>query len=217
MAQPYCLMLCCGALVAVLLVSRAYGRFIGMFAAATCGVSVAWVMPPSFSFQVDGFLDQFALAAYGAFSLLVVIRKSARPAKNSPSERFPGPCESPRTSLGELIPPTEGVEVFVAPLTIASDREHARRELEAAFRLALAHRDVENISVYGGRWPGVDRVWVAARYRSLPEEPCVLMSAPNTRNSATICSFDNGYERIYQISLPTVPTASKPESPSFPA
>ena len=214
MAQSYCLMLCFGAFVAVILASRVYGRFVGMIAAASCGVFLAWVMPPSFSFQVRSLPDRFALAAYGAVSLVVVTRVREKHPEACPAQALPTTFERSRTDLAEVIPSVEGVEVFVAQLAIASDPEHAKRELEAVFRLALAHSDVETISVYGGRWPGVDRIWVAARYRRLPEEPCVLMSAQDTGRRAPIASFDNGYERIYQISLPTV---SKPESPSCPA
>lgn len=203
MAQPYYVLFCFGALAGVIAASRAYGRFIGVFAAAACGVSVAWIMPPTFSFQVHGFPDQFALAAYGAVSILVLARIRATHADDCSPEIVSGTLPHSRISLGQLIPSVEGVEISVADLAIASDPQRAREVLDEVFRLALARSDVEKISVYGGRWPGVDRIWVAARYRSLPDEPCVLMSGRKADSPASVSSFDNGYERVYQIALPT--------------
>ena len=72
------MIVCFAALLAVVMVSRLFGRAAGIFAAATCGASVAYVMPPAFSFEVDSFLDQIVLAAYGAISLLVLYRIPAR-------------------------------------------------------------------------------------------------------------------------------------------
>jgi hypothetical protein len=61
MSQWISFLLCLAAIAAVILVSRTFGRVVGMFAAATCGVSVALVMPPALSFQVESFSDQLSL------------------------------------------------------------------------------------------------------------------------------------------------------------
>ena len=58
MAQPVSTLICFLAVIGVVMVARYYGRTVGMLAAATCGASVAYVMPPAFSFEVDSFLDQ---------------------------------------------------------------------------------------------------------------------------------------------------------------
>src|SRR5580700_6836663 len=78
MPQPVSTLICFLAVIAVVVVARLYGRTVGMLAAATCGASVAFVMPPAFSFEVDSFLDQALLAAYGAASLLVLYRVPPR-------------------------------------------------------------------------------------------------------------------------------------------
>src|SRR5215472_285355 len=72
------LLLCGLAIAAVIVLSRMYGRAIATVAAATCGVSVAVVMPPAFSLAVDRLADQATLAAYGLLSVFVLLRMPKR-------------------------------------------------------------------------------------------------------------------------------------------
>lgn len=202
MGYTYSALLCAAAIVAVRLACRAYGRVAGMLAVATCGVSVAWILPPAFSLQVGSFFDRFILLAYGAVSLLLVTRSSGRRARIEAETGVQNHRERNRTNLSLLVPALESVELSVAEMAVTACPETARRALRQVFDAATAQGHVEKISVYGGRWPGVDRIWVAARYRSLPEEPCVLMSGRSVQQGPMITSFDNGYERVYQISLP---------------
>ena len=195
MPQPVSMIVCFAALLAVVMVSRLFGRAAGIFAAATCGASVAYVMPPAFSFEVDSFLDQIVLAAYGAISLLVLYRIPARFTRyvaSAPTRTQPGVELS---ALVHRMLPT-GIEVSVGDLTIEAPAREAEAALHDVLKAALAQPNIESLSVYGGRGPGVDRIWIAARYRYLPADPCVLISA---RRGVT--SFDNGFEHVYQISL----------------
>ncbi|HZL57257.1 MAG TPA: hypothetical protein VFC21_09260 [Bryobacteraceae bacterium] len=211
MPEPLSMCLCCAAIVAVILASRSFGRLIGMLAAATCGASVAFVMPPAFSFQVDGWFDQVVLGVYGAFSLLVVARSPVR-RRFKEWIGFSGTRAEPqRTELAHLahqILFSEGLNAANLPLaifdfTIEGSSREAERLLREVLDNALSQPGTQKISIFGGRRPGVDIIWVAAQYRDLPEGPYSLSSARKNETllSGTPAWFDNGYERIYRISL----------------
>jgi hypothetical protein len=91
-----------------------------------------------------------------------------------------------------------GVAVSIADLEITAPATQAEQALREVIQDVLSQPSIVGISVYGGRLPGEERIWVAARYRDLPEEPCLLMAK---RSPSGVTVFDNGYERVYSISL----------------
>jgi hypothetical protein len=215
-------LLCGLAIAAVVALSRVYGRAIGTVAAATCGVSVAVAMPPAFSLEVDRLGDQATLAVYGMLSLLVLLRmpkKRAAVRDNiaaptaSSCERSPLP-DTRLSGIVENIVARRGlaarkVEVSVGDLVLNSCPQRAESILDEVFAAALAEPGIEAVAVYGGRWPGQDRVWVAARYRELPPEAFVLANGRKDSDSPalgirSVTWFDNGFERVYQIPLPAL-------------
>jgi hypothetical protein len=195
MAQPVSTFICFLAVIGVVMVARHYGRTVGMLAAATCGVSVAFVMPPAFSFEVDSFLDQALLAAYGAVSLLVLYRVPPRFKPGFTAGVAPIQTGTPLSTIVHRVLPA-GVEVSIGEMNIEASIEKAETALREVFQTALAQPGIERLTIYGGRWPGVDRIWVAAQYRDQPPDSCILIGA---RRALTW--FDNGFERVYQISL----------------
>jgi len=216
------LSLCGLAVVAVVVLSRAYGRAIGTVAAATCGVSVAVAMPPAFSLEVDRLADQATLAVYGVLSLLVLLRMprkriSVRDHSVLSATAAEGRSSFPETWLSEIVSRIVArqdlagskVEISVGDLLLRACPETAAKILDEVFVAALSEPGIEAVAVYGGRWPGQDRVWVAARYRDLPPEAFVLANGKKDRDNpglgtGSVTWFDNGFERVYQIPLPTV-------------
>jgi hypothetical protein len=216
------LLLCGLAIVGVFVLSRAYGRAIGTVAAATCGVSVAVAMPPAFSLAVDGIADQATLAMYGLLSLLVLLRAPKRRADLR--DDFAGFIASdkerhslPAARLSEIVRAiavkqelaSRKVDVSVGDLALSSCPESAERILDEVFAAALSELRIEALVVYGGRWPGQDRIWVAARYRELPPEAFLLANGRKDGNNSglgvgSVTWFDNGFERVYQIPLPAL-------------
>jgi hypothetical protein len=153
-------------------------------------------MPPAFSFEVDSFLDQALLAAYGAVSLLVLYRVPRRFKPNFTQGATPIQSGTPLSAIVHRALPA-GIEVSIGEMNIEASAEEAETALREVFRTALlAQPGIERLVIYGGRWPGVDRIWVAAQYRELPPGSCILIGA---RRALTW--FDNGFERVYQISL----------------
>ncbi len=195
MPQPISTFLCFAAVIAVVMVARFYGRMAGMLAAATCGASVAFAMPPAFSFEVDSFLDQAILTAYGAISLLVLYKVPKRFKLDFTAGAAPTQTGTPLSSIVHRVLPS-GIDVSIGDMNIEASIQEAETALREVFETALAQPGIERMIVYSGRWPGVDRIWVAAQYRELPLDSCVLISA---RRAVTW--FDNGFERVYQISL----------------
>jgi hypothetical protein len=196
LGQPVSTFICFAAVIAVVLLARLYGRAVGMVAAATCGVSVAWAMPPAFSLEVDSLLDQAVLAAYGAVSLLLLYRVPPRFKLDFTAGSIPIQSGTPLSSIVSRVLPA-GIEVSVGEINIEASVEEAETALREVFRTALlAQPGIERLIIYGGRWPGVDRIWVAAQYRELPPDSCIRIGA---RRALTW--FDNGFERVYQISL----------------
>jgi hypothetical protein len=193
------LLICLASLAAVIAMSRYFGRVAGIFTAATCGVSVAFVMPPAFSFEIDSIADQTTLAAFGAMSLFVLYRIPGlrRGIFPYPSQSSPAPAGTPLSTIMRDVVPA-GIAVSIADLEITTPAARAEQALREVLQDVLSQPSIVGISVYGGRLPGEERIWVAARYRDLPEEPCLLMAKRNTRG---VTVFDNGYERVYSISL----------------
>ncbi|HKD10020.1 MAG TPA: hypothetical protein VKB79_29200 [Bryobacteraceae bacterium] len=216
------LLLCGLAIAAVIVLSRMYGRAIATVAAATCGVSVAVVMPPAFSLAVDRLADQATLAAYGLLSVFVLLRMPKRCEGARQDAAFSAAINEerhpfPETRLAKIVQgiaarrelAARNVEISVGDLALSSCPEKAERILDEVFAAALAEPGIEAVAVYGGRWPGQDRVWVAARYRELPPDGFVLANGRKDRDNpglgaGPVTWFDNGFERVYQIPLPAL-------------
>ena len=216
------LLLCGLGIAAVVVLSKIYGRRIATVAAATCGVSVAVAMPPAFSFAVDRLADQATLAAYGLLSLLVLLgipkKRGAATDKVAPSlAGREGPPALPEAQLSEIVRniaarrelAARNIDISVGDLLLSSCPERAEQILDEVFAAALSEPGIEAVAVYGGRWPGQDRVWVAARYRELPPEAFVLANGRRDGDSpgmgtGPVTWFDNGFERVYQIPLPAL-------------
>ena len=109
----------------------------------------------------------------------------------------PIPVQSgtPLSSIVHRVLPAD-IDVSIGEMNIEASVEEAETVLREVFQTALAQPGIERLTIYGGRWPGVDRIWVAAQYRELPLDSCILIGA----RRALTC-FDNGFERVYQISL----------------
>jgi hypothetical protein len=158
------------------------GRLAGLSMTAVCGATIAYLLPPAFSFRVSEPRDVAALAIYGAIGLVLA---------------GPGPArKKAQTATSRAISPRQHREV---PARLLSDvMELARRDPE-----------VRHVSVYEGHTPEEYRIFVAA-YRVWPDseavvvgkshEYCEPVAFPDWPEGARASAFDNTAGRVYQIS-----------------
>ncbi len=211
------------AVLAVLLTTRHFGRMAGLSTAAICGASLAFfAMPPALSFVVEDPFDQGALLVYSMASLVLVHRAPRLGNGGVPSLAGSGwrrRREEPAgASLADAIEEAllrsahAGVEVRVPEnLTVSRSRSEVLSLAAAILESACSEIEPIRITAYGGRTPGQERIWIAIQHSGWPEAPrvvtigrhvdtCVRLPAPGSNCAVTW--FDNGFERVYQVSAP---------------
>jgi len=200
------------------------GRLAGLGATAICGATIAYLLPPAFSFRVSEPRDIAALAIYGAIGLVLASPPPAgwkrAPARREPAwERIPaGTSETPVDSvIAELMGSDLGERMRAAGIAIDAGGFLPWAAVEAADLLsdvlesALHDAAVRQISIYGGRRPGDRRVFVAAYHRWPPpahtaitigkrHEDCEALAFPGWPSHSRASWFENGCGRVYQIS-----------------
>jgi hypothetical protein len=226
MSLPFTLPIALAAVLAVLLATHSFGRMAGITTAAACGASLAFfAMEPVFSFEIASPLDQGTLAAYLLTSFLFVLR--APKSEAIVLDKLTWPVRKPLTIRGtafaELLRIAvidawpESVELDVDPgLRVTCSLHRIEPALSAIMRAGIADLVPVRIASYAGGAPGQNRIWVAIQYKAWPAEPHVLhigrhadRCTPLETPNGTDCSvtwFDNGFERVFQISIPVTYT-----------
>ena len=227
---------CILSVAAVALTTATAGRLLGISLTAIASALIAFSMPPVFSLRVANSGDLLMLVAQGVAGLFVAHTiRTGRSKEWSP--------DPPQAST--LHPQQHGLLISEAILR-AMDRDAGLRrrasdihvyadrfarphvsisELDQMvldiLRTAFGRSNVQCVSVYSGRQPGVVRIRVVAEYELDPTLPrlritsrsddhCMALPTPGWPRGCTATCFDNGTEFIYQIQIcgPTNPDRS---------
>ena len=208
---------------------RVAGRLVALGMTVLCGASMVYfLMPPVFTFRISRPADLVTLAFYGTLGLVFATsstskRKSAgvleEPVWNTP------PLKQHEADIAlavrELMASDLGVRLRAADIAVEVGAVGLPCAQGAAFRIlsdivmaALRDPEVRRISIHGGRRPGVYRLYLSA-HRVWPaplgrviiigkrDEDCEPVLFPGWPPYIRASCFDNGYDRIYQISAET--------------
>lgn len=202
------------------------GRLAGFSVTALCSATMAFfLMPPVFSFRVSKTQDIVVLAFYGATGL--VLAKTAPKKKRTPLRVDPvcdhPQCERLETDLSpavaDLMASDLGVSlravnlaIFADALTLPCTKGETFRIMSDVITAAVHTPEVRCISIYGGHQPGVRRLVVTAHYvwpppllKVIPigkrDDDCKPVNFPGWPLHSRASWFDNGYERIFQVSV----------------
>jgi hypothetical protein len=210
--------------LAVLWSSQAFGRIAGISTAAACGASlVFFAMEPVFSFEIASPADRGTIIAYGIATFLMVLRQPRRDAARL--EHVAWQSGASRKSLEtEFVQLLEAAAAQVWPAGVAIDIDPRMRvpgsgdELEQVLDTIMRARVPDlvpvRIAAYSGTAPGHCLIWVALQYKQWPAEPhivrsgrradlCEHLETPN-HGVCSVSWFDNGFERVFQISAPWI-------------
>ena len=209
-----------------LLSTVAAGRLAGLCVTAACGAAMAYfAMPPVFSFQVTEPADVATLGAYGVVGFVILRKGPARHSRFSGELSTQAPRTMPRTALSLALEDVLGshvgarlrarrVELTAAVLPVVpGSQAEAARVLAEVLTAALDLPDLRGIAISAGRQPGVERIWVSAQTRRPPLNSAVTTGRTDAEcdpfygdNWPSFCRatwFDNGCDRIYQVSFLT--------------
>jgi hypothetical protein len=213
--------------VLVLAVHFVAGRLVSLGMTAVCSAAMAFfLMPPVHSFRISQTSDRIALGLYSALGL--VVAKSA-PSRKKRAIIREGPRQNNNlVKLSEVdtqVVMTElmssdvgarlrvaGVAVDVADVRLPCLYQDALRILTDVVTAALRDTGIRHISIYGGKRPGAQflivtahRVWPSPLYKVITigqrEEDCVPAVFSGWPAHSKANWFDNGYDRIYQVSI----------------
>jgi Domain of unknown function (DUF4118) len=203
------------------------GRLVGLSITAVCSAAMAYfLMPPVFSLRISQTSDLFALAFYGSVGLVIAksgpSRQKRIALREEPIRNIP-PLKQPeadvRAVMTELMSSDLGVRLRAEDIAIEAASfglpgpcGDALRMLTDVITRALQGSGIRRISVYGGKRPGVQhlvvaahRVWPPPLYKVITigkrDEDCeaaVFLGWPSHSHASW---FDNGYDRIYQVSV----------------
>jgi hypothetical protein len=210
------------AAIAVAFATRALGRLAGVSTAALCAASLAFFMEPAFSFVIDNTFDRVTLVVYGIASLFVVHRSPGRqpvPFRPAVEPRKPRSESQPATALADMIQTAlarngcDAIPVDIDPgIRFRGLPGEVRSLLTGILELALGEVLPLRIMVSGADLPGRWQIWIALQYRPTPEEPysIIIGRRPDqcfnidtgSHPGCAVSSFDNGFERVLQISYP---------------
>jgi hypothetical protein len=184
-----------------------------------------FAMPPDFSFQVREPADVAALGAYGVVGLFILRKGPARHSRFSGGLSTEAPHTLPRTPLSlaleDVLASHVGARLrarrveltaAVLPLVPGSQAE-AACVLADVLTAALDLPDLRSVTISAGREPASERIWLSAQTRRPPLNRAVTTGKTDAEcdpfcgdNWPSFCRatwFDNGYDRIYQISFLT--------------
>ena len=200
------------------------GRLAGLSMTAICGATMAYLLPPAFSFRVSEPRDVAALAIYGTIGLVLAspprgTRKRARPSQAVPpsaSDSAPSESQLERV-IPELMGSAVGARIRESGITVDGRGplpwapEEAVYRLSAVLEAAMQDPRVREISIYSGRCPGDMRVFVAAYHSCPPQNPTAVTIGKRHEDCETAVFpgwlpdyratwFGNPCGRVYQIS-----------------
>jgi hypothetical protein len=186
------ILICLIGIIGVVLITNRRGRAAGLALAAFFGASVAFfVMPPMFSFRIHQPYDLATLIGYG-LSSLIALHLFRRPAHQHVS--FDSPTLHEERSELYFDRKISEVIANVAELAKASATVAGRTSIHSAYQ------------------PGLRKVWIVAQRRTdaplphsliigLRDEDCQRIVRPDWPANCSVTWFDNGAERVYQISI----------------
>jgi hypothetical protein len=195
------------------------GRLAGLGITTACGAMIAFFgMPPLYSFRVAETPHILMLSAYGIAGLVIA---GAAPRKHRDAQRASSLTDEPSISvetnlldvLDSLLSNSRFVDVAIDPrASVPCSRSEARLVLSDVLSAALNDPDAERISISASRLPSVFGVTIVA-HRVWPpplgeviaigkgDEDCHPASFPGWPANSRANWFDNGYDRVYQISF----------------
>ncbi len=203
------------------------GRLAGLSITALGSATMAFfLMPPLYSLRVSQTHDIVVLAFYGGAGL--VLAKAAPSRKKRAFIRVDTVCDqTPRRALetdlsravadlmsSDLGGPLRALDftVFGEALTLPCTQDQTLRMLSDVLTAALETPEVQRISVYLTHRPSVRRLMVTAHYVWPPsqckvirigarDDECKPATFPGWPLESRASWFDNGYDRIYQVSV----------------
>jgi hypothetical protein len=199
------------------------GRIVGFAITAICGAAMAFfLMPPVFSFRISHPRDMLTLALYGTAGL--VFAKAAPRKRRAAGEVYGGGDRDNLSestwaqTLGDVM--TSHAERATNRIRIVSPAEgtplrcqrlEARHVLSDVLEFVQQTAGSSEIRVYAARLPGVQRLTLVADYSSPKgdavstigkrDEDCHAVAFPEWPASWSATWFDNGHQKIYQVSL----------------
>ncbi|HWF11315.1 MAG TPA: DUF4118 domain-containing protein [Bryobacteraceae bacterium] len=210
----------------VFAVTTRKGRPAGLLLTAACGAAVAFfVMPPVFSFRVARTRDLLTLAFFGTAGLVLTQRAPSRKRQQSIPPMWAPPRERREVALEDIVAEFTASDagarlrdaaaaIAVKGCALPCTADETFRMLADTVNAALAVPGVSRISIYAAQQPSAKRLNVVAhRIWPTPENEIIMIGQrdssctpmdfdgwpPNARSNW----FDNGYARIFQISIET--------------
>jgi hypothetical protein len=211
----------------VFIASMRAGKFAGFGLTVVSLAAVAWIMPPKFSFRVSQTRDIIVLSFFGATALVLTQTAPSRQnahilANPASAPPLPRPLEVDlENALADFTASDTGARLREAAAAIAvkgcalpCTAGETFRILSDTVNAALALPGVVRISIYAAQQPSAKRIQVVAhRVWPTPENAvvmigqrdsvCVPIEFAGWPARAHANWFDNGYARIYQISVET--------------
>jgi hypothetical protein len=203
------------------------GRLAGLTITALCTATMAFfLMPPLFSLRVSQTHDIVALALYGTAGL--VLARTVPPKRKRAVVRVDSVCDiGLRTRVetdvsgavadlmsSDLWGRLSAVDFAVTcgGFALPCTRDETLRILSDVLTAALQTPEVQRVSIYGGQGPSVRRLIVAAHCVWPPPqgkviiigkraEDCEPANFPGWPLHSCASWFENGYDRVYQISV----------------
>jgi hypothetical protein len=219
---------CIVSVAAVALTTATAGRLLGISLTAVTSALIAFSMPPVFSLRVANGGDLLMLVAQGVAGLFVAhtvrTRHSRKWLPDDPPQVSTLPLQQHRPAISEAILRAMDrdaglrgrtsdlhvyVDQYVCPHVSISELDQMALDI---LRAAFGRSNVQCVSVYSGRQPGVVRIRVVAEYDLDPTLPrlritgrsdghCIALPTPGWPRGCTATCFDNGTEFIYQIQI----------------
>ena len=191
------------------------------------GILAFFFMPPIFSFLVSRPIDLITLIASGLIGL-VIAHTARKPGSalvvNAWRAPLPRGAQRVGASIEGALAPVlgsntgvllraAGIELYATPgATIAAPLSDLSQMFTDVFRIAVQSLEVRRILVFTGRRPGLAHVCVVVQSkRDFPRRrvinigksaaECEPLLMPNWPPHIQGTWFDNGFARIYQISI----------------
>ena len=213
------------ALILSLAAYRKLGRLAGFLVTAFCAGSIAYfLMAPVHSFRISGMLDLLALTLYGISGM--VFARTVPAAKSDP-EPIPVPSWSRSfetevsTAVASLLasgrhPGLQSVQFdyAAASLTLPCSLQETIHIVSEIVGAALTTPDVRRIAIRTAQLPRARQVIISANRVWPPpldqvvtigrrDADCEPVRFPGFPSNIRVSWFDNGYDRIYRVSIAT--------------
>jgi hypothetical protein len=202
------------------------GRLAGLITTVACGAAIAYFfMAPIFSFRISQPIDAIALSLYGAVGLVLFETNRGRteicPTGISPSlfsRARPHTnigsiiSELARTDLGDRLRKLKIPVEFDSRISLPCTHTEAIQILSDLLAACLDCPEVQRVWIHHSRQPGMERLsliahrtWPFPAYETIHigkrDEDCEALEFANWPFYSRVTVFDNGYARIYQLTL----------------